>query len=139
MPEPKIISEAEAAEPDAAAGAVDDARPDRWGERVIRLLIKPQRLSTLDYLYFAGDNRFGGLGVSTSEAVYAPYEHGALPQFADVQQVHDLVRRVEAGEMLRDLFGGAGLGGGGSTAPAAAALTGCGIWLLLRARSEPSR
>jgi serine/threonine-protein kinase HipA len=89
-------------EPDAAAGAVDDARPDRWGERVIRLLIKPQRLSTLDYLYFAGDNRFGGLGVSTSEAVYAPYEHGALPQFADVQQVHDLVRRVEAGEMLAE-------------------------------------
>ena len=90
------------AEPDAAAGAVDDARPDRWGERVIRLLIKPQRLSTLDYLYFAGDDRFGGWGVSTSEAVYTPYEHGALPQFADVQQVHDLVRRVEAGEMLAE-------------------------------------
>lgn len=89
-------------EPDAATGAVDDARPDRWGERVIRLLIKPQRLSTLDYLYFAGDDRFGGLGVSTSEAVYTPYEHGALPQFADVQQVHDLVRRVEAGEMLAE-------------------------------------
>jgi serine/threonine-protein kinase HipA len=89
-------------EPDAAAGAVDDARPDRWGERVIRLLIKPQRLSTLDYLYFAGDDRFGGLGVSTSEVVYVPYQHGALPQFADVQQVHDLVRRVEAGEMLTE-------------------------------------
>jgi serine/threonine-protein kinase HipA len=89
-------------EPDAAAGAVDDARPDRWGERVIRLLIKPQRLSTLDYLYFAGDDRFGCLCVSTSEAVYAPYQHGALPQFADVQQVHDLVRRVEAGEMLAE-------------------------------------
>jgi len=89
-------------EPDTAVGAVDDARPDRWGERVIRLLIKPQRLSTLDYLYFAGDDRFGGLGVSISEAVYAPYEHGALPQFADVQQVHDLVRRVEAGEVLTE-------------------------------------
>jgi serine/threonine-protein kinase HipA len=90
------------AEADAAAGAVDDARPDRWGERVIRLLIKPQRLSTLDYLYFAGDDRFGGLGVSTSDAVYAPHQHGTLPQFADVQQVHDLVRRVEAGEMLAE-------------------------------------
>jgi len=89
-------------EPYAAAGAVDDARPDRWGERVIRLLIKPQRLSTLDYLYFAGDDRFGGLGVSTSEAIYAPYHHGALPQFDDVQQVHDLVRRVETGEMLTE-------------------------------------
>lgn len=26
---------------DSAAGAVDDARPDRWGERVIRLLDRP--------------------------------------------------------------------------------------------------
>jgi len=25
----------------AAAGAVDDARPDRWGERIIRLLDRP--------------------------------------------------------------------------------------------------
>jgi serine/threonine-protein kinase HipA len=56
----------------------------------------------LDYLYFAGDDRFGGLGVSISDAVYTPYQHGTLPQFADVQQVHDLVRRVEAGEMLAE-------------------------------------
>jgi len=35
--------------PDQAVGAVDDARPDRWGERVIRYLINPQRLSTLDF------------------------------------------------------------------------------------------
>ena len=49
-----------------AAGAVDDARPDRWGERVIRFLDKPPRLSLLEYLYFAGDDRFGALGVSTS-------------------------------------------------------------------------
>ena len=27
-----------------AAGAVDDARPDRWGERVIRHIDKPARL-----------------------------------------------------------------------------------------------
>jgi serine/threonine-protein kinase HipA len=51
---------------DGAAGAVDDARPGRWGERVIRLIDRPTRLSTLDYLYFAGDDRFGALGVSTS-------------------------------------------------------------------------
>jgi len=69
-------------EPDAAAGAVDDARPDRWGERVIRLLIKPQRLSTLDYLYFASDDRFGCLGVSTLETVYAPYQHGSATRHA---------------------------------------------------------
>ena len=28
-----------------AAGAVDDARPDRWGERVIQFLDRPRRLS----------------------------------------------------------------------------------------------
>ena len=31
-----------------AAGAVDDARPDRWGERVIRFIDKPKRLSLLE-------------------------------------------------------------------------------------------
>lgn len=30
---------------ETAVGAVDDARPDRWGERVIRFLDKPARLS----------------------------------------------------------------------------------------------
>ena len=28
-----------------AAGAVDDARPDRWGEKVIRFIDKPDRMS----------------------------------------------------------------------------------------------
>jgi len=104
------------AEPDAAAGAVDDARPDRWGERVIRLIDRPPRLSTLEYLYFAGDDRFGALGVSTSPAEYLPRRHGPLPSLADAQAVHDLVRRVEAGEpvdeSLRRLVSpGATLGG----------------------------
>ncbi len=49
-----------------AVGAVDDARPDRWGEKVIRFADKPQRLSLMEYLYLAGDDRFGSLGVSTS-------------------------------------------------------------------------
>ena len=102
--------------PDVAAGAVDDARPDRWGERVIRFLIKPQRLSTLDYLYFAGDNRVGALGVSESADVYVPHHHGVLPKLADVQQMHDVIRRVEANEpleasVLRLVTPGATLGG----------------------------
>ncbi len=102
--------------PDAAAGAVDDARPDRWGERVIRFLINPQRLSTLDYLYFAGDDRFGALSVSLSDVAYQPYRHGVMPQLNDVQQVHDLIRQVERGEsvpaeMLRFVVPGATLGG----------------------------
>ncbi len=104
------------AEQDSAAGAVDDARPDRWGERVIRLLDKPPRLSTLEYLYFAGDERFGALGVSSSASDYLPHRHGPLPRLADAQALHDVVRRVEAGEpvepTLRRLVApGATLGG----------------------------
>ncbi len=105
------------AEADAAAGAVDDARPDRWGERVIRLIDRPARLSTLEYLYFAGDERFGALGVSSSDAQYLPRLHGPMPVLSDVQAVHDLVRQLEAGqpvvdERLRRLVSpGATLGG----------------------------
>ena len=87
---------------DAAAGAVDDARPDRWDERVVRLLDRPPRLSTLEYLYFAGDDRFGALGVSSSETQYLPRRRGPLPVLADVQTMHDLVRRVEAGETVEE-------------------------------------
>jgi serine/threonine-protein kinase HipA len=32
-----------------AVGAVDDARPDRWGEKVIRFVDKPQRLSLINW------------------------------------------------------------------------------------------
>jgi serine/threonine-protein kinase HipA len=103
-------------ENDAAAGAVDDARPDRWGERVIRLLNRPPRLSTLEYLYFAGDDRFGALGVSTSSTEYTPRRYGPLPTLRDVPTMHDLVRRVEAGEAMgeglrRLVSAGATLGG----------------------------
>jgi serine/threonine-protein kinase HipA len=85
-------------ERDTAAGAVDDARPDRWGERVIRFLDKPSRLSLLEYLYFAGDDRFGALGVSTSEEQYAPRRFGPLPVLADTETIAELVRQVLANE-----------------------------------------
>lgn len=85
-------------ENDTAAGAVDDARPDRWGERVIRHLYKPPRLSTLEYLYFAGDERFGALGVSTSAQRYEPQPRAVLPVVGDVPALYELVRRIEAGE-----------------------------------------
>ena len=49
-----------------APGAIDDARPDRWGERIIRHIDRPARLSILEMLLFAGDDRFGALGVSQS-------------------------------------------------------------------------
>jgi serine/threonine-protein kinase HipA len=81
-----------------AAGAVDDARPDRWGERVIRVIDKPPRLSLLEYLYFAGDDRFGALGVSTSAEEYRPRRLGPLPTIEDADQIHELIRKVEANE-----------------------------------------
>lgn len=83
---------------ETAAGAVDDARPDRWGERVIRFLDKPPRLSLMEYLYFAGDERFGALGVSTSRDRYLPRHLGPLPELADVAQIDELVKKVAAGE-----------------------------------------
>lgn len=87
-------------EKDTAAGAVDDARPDRWGERVIKAIDKPPRLSLLEYLYFAGDDRFGALGVSTSRATYLPRLKGPLPTLADTGVLHELVRKVLANEPI---------------------------------------
>jgi len=89
-------------EKDTAVGAVDDARPDRWGERVIRALDRPPRLSLLEYLYYAGDDRFGALGVSTDADIYRPKEIGALPQFNEVEAVHAVVRKVLSGKPLEE-------------------------------------
>jgi serine/threonine-protein kinase HipA len=82
---------------EAAAGAVDDARPDRWGERVIRFLDKPPRLAVLDFLFYAGDERFGALGVSVSGDAYIARDTGPLPQLADVAEMDRLVQQVLAG------------------------------------------
>ncbi len=102
--------------PDTAAGAVDDARPDRWGERVIRLVDKPARLSLLEYLYFAGDERFGALGVSTSREHYQPRTIGPLPVLRDAEAIYETVRKVLEGEPVpererRLIAPGATLGG----------------------------
>ncbi len=85
---------------DTAAGAVDDARPDRWGEQVIRFLDRPPRLSLLEFLYYAGDDRFGALGVSLSGERYVPREIGPLPRLGDLDAVHEVVRRVLAKEPI---------------------------------------
>lgn len=113
---PLIDTEFMPTERDTAAGAVDDARPDRWGERVIRLLDRPARLSLLEYLFFAGDDRFGALGVSISEQAYRPRRFGPLPRLADVQALHAIVERVLANETVpepqkRLITPGASLGG----------------------------
>ena len=83
-------------ERNSAAGAVDDARPDRWGERIIRFINKPPRLSLLEYLFFAGDDRFGALGVSLSSETYLPHRSGPLPALRDVAEMQELVSRVIA-------------------------------------------
>ncbi len=85
---------------DEAAGAVEDARPDRWGERVIRVLERPARLSVLEYLYFAGDEHFGALSVSRSPDRYEPHQAVGLPVLGDVRKIHELVRRVMANEPI---------------------------------------
>ena len=86
------------ADKNSAAGSVDDARPDRWGERVIRFIDRPARLSLLEFLYFAGDDRFGALGVSTSGTAYLPRRVGPLPVLADADQIQELIRKVLANE-----------------------------------------
>jgi serine/threonine-protein kinase HipA len=95
---PLIDEEFLPTEKGAAVGAVDDARPDRWGERVIRFIDKPARLSLLEYLYFAGDDRFGALGVSTSPDEYLPRRLGPLPTLQDADELEELIRKVQNNE-----------------------------------------
>lgn len=100
-----------------AVGAVDDARPDRWGEKVIRFVDKPKRVSLMELLYYAGDDRFGALGVSTSPTAYLPRKGGPLPRLAQAQELSEVVAKIEAGDALTTLEtkiidgGGSPLGG----------------------------
>lgn len=100
-----------------AVGAVDDARPDRWGEKVIRFVDKPKRLPLMEYLFYAGDDRFGALGISVSATTYRPRVGGALPRLAEAQQLSEVVAKIEASEALSALEariiagGGSPLGG----------------------------
>jgi serine/threonine-protein kinase HipA len=96
---------------------VDDARPDRWGEKVIRFIDQPQRTSLMEFLYYAGDDRFGALGVSTSASTYHPRPGGPLPRLAQAQELSEVVAKIEDGEALTALEtkiiegGGSPLGG----------------------------
>jgi serine/threonine-protein kinase HipA len=106
-----------AADAQRAVGAVDDARPDRWGEKVIRFVDKPKRLSLMEYLYYAGDDRFGALGVSTASSTYSPRPLSPLPRLGDAQQLGEVVAKIEASEPITALEakiiagGGSPLGG----------------------------
>jgi serine/threonine-protein kinase HipA len=91
------------AEKDMAAGAVDDARPDRWGERVIRLIDRPQRLSLLEFLYFAGENRFGAMGISLNANTYAPRQQDPVPTFEGLADMERAIKNVLANEAVPEV------------------------------------
>jgi serine/threonine-protein kinase HipA len=127
-------------ERNTAAGAVDDARPDRWGERVIRFIDKPSRLSLLEYLYFAGDDRFGALGVSTSAEQYLPRRLGPLPTLEEADRIHELIRKVLDNEPIppelrRLVSPGASLGG---ARPKALLNMGGEQWVIKFSDGEPA-
>lgn len=86
-----------------AVGAVDDARPDRWGEKLIRFVDKPRRLSLMEFLYYAGDDRFGALGVSTSSSTYSPRVWSPLPRLEEAQQLSEVAAKIEASEPISAL------------------------------------
>ena len=101
---------------DTAPGALDDARPDRWGERIIRQIDRPARLSILEMLLFAGDDRFGALGISTSADQYIPRRLGPYPQLQDLAALAAAIEGLQTqapltAEMQRLLQPGVTLGG----------------------------
>ncbi len=123
----------------AAPGALDDARPDRWGEKVIRYLYKPGA-SVYDSLYFAGDERFGALGVSVSNQSYKPFQERTLPRLEDARDLCAAAQIIESGEgelqaQQRALIG-AGGSLGGAKPKAAIAIDG-EEWVLKFFNGEP--
>ncbi len=128
-----------AADAPRAVGAVDDARPDRWGEKVIRIVDKPRRHSLMEYLYYAGDDRFGALGVSTSSSVYNPRAGGPLPRLAQVQRLSDVVTKIAASEPISDLEATLARAGGslGGAKPKALIEIGGEQWVIKFYNGEP--
>ena len=75
-------------------GAIDDAIPDRWGERMIRVIPNPSRISPLDLLWYVGDRRFGALGISSSQDAYVPYEYPPLIHVSSMMEAEAIIQRV---------------------------------------------
>ena len=129
-----------AADAQRAVGAVDDARPDRWGEKVIRFVAKPKRASLMEYLYYAGDDRFGALGVSTSSSTYSPRAVSPLPRLEDAQQLSEVAAKIEAAEPITALEAKMIAGGGsplGGAKPKALINIGGKQWLIKFFNNEP--
>lgn len=122
-----------------AVGAVDDARPDRWGERVIQYVDRPKRLSLMEYLFYAGDDRFGALGVSTSDTQYVPRKDGPLPRLEQAQELSDVVAKIAAAEPITERERAVLRGGGSFGGAKPKALIGIGgeQWVLKFFNNEP--
>jgi len=122
-----------------APGALDDARPDRWGEKVIRYLYKPGA-TVFDYLYFAGDERFGALGVSATSASYIPFMARTLPRLGDADALNEAIRIIDSGEgelqQQQRAMVGAGGSLGGAKPKAVIAIDG-EEWVLKFFNAEP--
>jgi|GEM_PF-104630 len=123
-----------------AVGAVDDARPDRWGEKVIRFIDRPERQSLMEFLYYAGDERFGALGVSTSASSYTPRAGGPIPRLEDAQQLSEVAQKINASEPLTEqearIISGGGSPLGGAKPKAIIAIEGK-QWLIKFFNNEP--
>lgn len=129
-----------AADAQRAVGAVDDARPDRWGEKVIRFVDKPKRLSLMEYLYYAGDDRFGALGVSTSPDAYCPRESSALPRLQDAQKLSEVAAKIRDSEPITEVEAKIIAGGGsplGGAKPKALIEIGGEQWVIKFFNNEP--
>ena len=79
---------------------LEDCCPDRWGQLVIRKIEKPARLAPIDYLYMAGDGRFGALGFSADDTCYLPFESSPALPLESLEEIDTLIRRIRAGEKL---------------------------------------
>lgn len=83
-------------------GALADAMPDRWGQSTINAIDRPKRRTALDYLYYAGDRRFGALGISTSPDAYLPCPADPLLTVDSMEEANALIQRILAREPLTD-------------------------------------
>lgn len=79
-------------------GAIADAMPDRWGQNMILYLDHPARAAAIDYLYYAGDCRFGALGISLSASSYEPCKVKPLIDAASLEEANAIIQRIVSKE-----------------------------------------
>jgi serine/threonine-protein kinase HipA len=93
----------------------------------------------MEYLYYAGDDRFGALGVSTSADQYLPRRNGPLPRLKNAQALSGIVAKINAREAITDterLMMAAGGSFGGAKPKALIEISGQ-QWVLKFFNNEP--